>query len=87
MAFFAKVSDPRIGGTYMTLLNTLVKSPPLNSFNLNCNLRLIPVQSWWQLAQHILLVARRNYHMEILRPHWQPKRFQRSSIRKQYLRN
>lgn len=23
MAFFAKVSDPRIGGTYMTLLNTL----------------------------------------------------------------
>jgi PAT family acetyl-CoA transporter-like MFS transporter 1 len=23
MAFFAKVSDPKIGGTYMTLLNTL----------------------------------------------------------------
>ena len=23
MAFFAKVSDPAIGGTYMTLLNTL----------------------------------------------------------------
>lgn len=23
MAFFAKVSDTRIGGTYMTLLNTL----------------------------------------------------------------
>ena len=23
MAFFAKVSDPRSGGTYMTLLNTL----------------------------------------------------------------
>lgn len=23
MAFFAKVSDPKIGGTYMTLLNTI----------------------------------------------------------------
>ena len=23
MAFFAQVSDPKIGGTYMTLLNTL----------------------------------------------------------------
>ena len=23
MAFFAKVSDPAVGGTYMTLLNTL----------------------------------------------------------------
>ena len=23
MAFFARVSDPRIGGTYMTLLNTI----------------------------------------------------------------
>jgi len=23
MAFFAKVSDPKIGGTYMTLLNTV----------------------------------------------------------------
>jgi len=23
MAFFAKISDPRVGGTYMTLLNTL----------------------------------------------------------------
>lgn len=23
MAFFAKVSDPTVGGTYMTLLNTL----------------------------------------------------------------
>lgn len=23
MAFFAKISDPRSGGTYMTLLNTL----------------------------------------------------------------
>lgn len=23
MAFFAKISDPQVGGTYMTLLNTL----------------------------------------------------------------
>jgi PAT family acetyl-CoA transporter-like MFS transporter 1 len=23
MAFFAKISDPAIGGTYMTLLNTI----------------------------------------------------------------
>jgi PAT family acetyl-CoA transporter-like MFS transporter 1 len=23
MAFFAQISDPKIGGTYMTLLNTL----------------------------------------------------------------
>lgn len=29
MAFFAKVSDPRMGGTFMTLLNTLVSSKEL----------------------------------------------------------
>lgn len=28
MAFFASVSDPRLGGTYMTLLNTVWHSTP-----------------------------------------------------------
>ena len=36
MAFYAKVSDPKIGGTYMTLLNTLANVGKNSHKNL-CN--------------------------------------------------
>jgi PAT family acetyl-CoA transporter-like MFS transporter 1 len=32
MAFFATVSDPKIGGTYMTLLNTLTNLGKKNKY-------------------------------------------------------
>jgi PAT family acetyl-CoA transporter-like MFS transporter 1 len=38
MAFFAHVSDPKIGGTYMTLLNTLTNLGKIIFFFVNYNI-------------------------------------------------
>lgn len=44
MAFFARVSDPRVGGTYMTLLNTLCNMG--GNWPTTCVLWLVDVITW-----------------------------------------
>lgn len=44
MAFFARISDPSVGGTYMTLLNTLTNLG--NSWPATLSLALIDSLTW-----------------------------------------
>ena len=46
MAFMAKISDPLIGASYMTLLTTLVSKNIKRSI-LYCHFDSISVKPWW----------------------------------------
>lgn len=69
-AFMAKISDPLVGGTYMTLLNTVgYENLEQSLFKILNNLSLFSFDSqklWKSLVQDLLLVACRLHHVEVL---------------------
>jgi hypothetical protein len=75
MAFFARVSEPRIGGTYMTLLNTIANlgGPPPPPFPNRAHASAVlfsPACSWSSLMQSCARAMRRSATHCMRRARW-----------------
>lgn len=74
MAFMAKVSDPFVGASYMTLLTTLVS---FAAFNRSLSQQVfLSVKFGRKKCKNFLSMAHRNHNLEILHLKWKSKLLQ-----------